>query len=60
MPHQLHIFLRDIRVEHGELLKGMADKLGMGSAELSAIEHGRKPIPEGFMQKLEYLYDLNC
>lgn len=56
MPHELHIRLRKIRFEHGELLKDMARKLEIGSAELSAIEHGKKPLPEGFNQKIKSLY----
>lgn len=56
MIPELHKYLREIRIEHGELLKDMADKLGMSSSELSAIEHGKKPMPEGFMKRIQSLY----
>ena len=56
MAHNLHRFLRDLRFENGELLKNMADKLNLGSAELSSIEHGKKPVPEGFLDKIQKIY----
>lgn len=39
-----------------ELLKDMAIKLGVGSAELSQIEHGKKTMPEGFLGKIQQIY----
>lgn len=57
IPH-IHLFLRSIRLENNELLLNMADKLGLGAAELSSIEHGYVPIPEGFFSKLYTLYHL--
>lgn len=56
MTYNLHKFLRDIRIENGELLKDMAIKLGVGSAELSQIEHGKKTMPEGFLGKIQQIY----
>ncbi|GAF63604.1 putative transcriptional regulator [Bacillus sp. TS-2] len=56
MPHILNIFLWDLRVKERELLKEMADKLGLSSAELSAIEHGKKPMPKGFLDRIQTLY----
>lgn len=56
MVHGLHKYLREIRIKHDELLKDMADRLGMSSSELSAIEHGKKPMPEGFMKRIQTLY----
>lgn len=56
MIPELHKYLREIRIEHGELLKDMADKLGISVSELSAIEHGRNPMPKGFMKKIQSLY----
>lgn len=53
---ELRNYLREIRIEHNELLKHMADKLGMRSAELSAIENGKKPLPEGFLRRIQNLY----
>ena len=37
----------------------MADKLGMKSSYLSAIEHGKKAIPRDFISSLVPLYDLS-
>lgn len=34
--------VRKIRLDRGELLKTMADSLGVKSSYLSAIEHGKK------------------
>ena len=56
MDITLHKYLRSIRIENGELLKDMADKLNMTASELSAIEHGKKEAPKGFMNKIESLY----
>lgn len=56
MGKPLYKTLRNIRLAKGELLKNMADKLGLGSAELSAIEYGRKPMPDDFPEKLKTHY----
>ena len=56
MNNSLHKFLRELRAERGELLKNMADKLDLGSAELSSIEHRKTPMPKGFMDKIQKLY----
>lgn len=53
---ELHKYLRNIRIENNELLKNMADKLGLQPSELSAIEHQRKTMPEGFMEMIHQLY----
>ena len=45
--------LRRIRIERGQLLMDMAMQLGMGAAELSSIEMGRKPIPPEMLGWLE-------
>lgn len=40
-------YLRKMRIDRGELLKDMADRLGMSSAMLSSIENGkRNPAPD--------------
>lgn len=56
MTDPLYKTLRDIRMARSELLKNMADNLGLGSAELSAIEHGKEPIPHDFFEKLKEHY----
>ena len=52
-------FLRTIRLNNGEILKTMADKLGVSSAFLSAVENGKKKMPEQWEQKLCMLYDFS-
>lgn len=56
MAHRLHKFLQELRAEKGELLKDMAEKLDLGSVELSSIEHGKTSMPKGFMDKIQRLY----
>jgi len=48
------LFMRKLRLEQGLLLKDMADSMGVSSAYLSALEHGKKgtPKPE-FVSALE-------
>lgn len=41
--------LRALREERGVSLKEMAAALGVSSAYLSALEHGRRGLPTGFM-----------
>lgn len=48
MAESLHRRLDAIRRERGELLKDMADRLELGSAELSAIEHAKTPLSTDF------------
>lgn len=56
---EFHKYLRDIRKANNELLKDMADKFGIGSNELFAIEQGKIPIPENLMKKIRILYPTN-
>ena len=51
--------LRKLRLDHGELLKHMADKLGYSSSSLSAFEVGRRPIPNDLIARLASLYGLD-
>ncbi len=59
MATALGDFLRKLRLENGELLKSMAVKLDVSSAFLSAVENGKKKMPESWYSKLEVLYNLN-
>lgn len=52
-------FVRKLRIDRGELLKDMADKLGVTPSYLSAVETGRRPVPEEWVQKIATLYGLN-
>jgi transcriptional regulator with XRE-family HTH domain len=49
-------FLRKLRIESGEILKDMADTLGVSSAFLSAVENGKKKMPESWLEKLAETY----
>lgn len=51
-------FLRGLRIENQEFLKDMADNLGVSSAFLSAVENGKKKLPEAWYEKLTKLYSL--
>lgn len=49
-------FLRKLRIDKGEILRDMARKLGVSSAFLSAVENGKKKMPEAWLTKLTELY----
>lgn len=51
-------FLRDLRHSHTELLKDMAQNLGVSPAFLSAVESGKKSIPAEMQKSVERLYAL--
>ncbi len=52
-------FLRNLRMDVGELLLNMADKLGVSPAFLSGVENGKRKIPEGWLAKIASLYKLS-
>ena len=51
--------VRDIRLVRALLLYDMAKDLDISSAELSAIECGRKPVPDWFVSKLQEKYGIS-
>lgn len=53
-------YLRKLRIDRGELLKDMADKLGISSAMLSSIENGKRNPAQDFASKVADAYDLNA
>lgn len=53
-------YLRDLRHLHTELLKDMADKLGVSAAFLSAVESGKKSIPPTWPSMLNIAYQLSA
>lgn len=59
MYTQFGKFLRILRLDNGDLLKDMADKLEVSSAFLSAVETGKKSIPENWYEKIKLLYLLS-
>jgi len=52
-------FLRRLRLGKGEILKDMAEALGVSSAFLSAVENGKKKMPDSWLQKLATVYELS-
>ena len=51
--------LRTIRLERDELLRDMAEKLGVTVAYLSAVENGKRKVPDEWISKIIALYDLD-
>ena len=51
--------VRDIRLVRALLLYDMAKDLDISPAELSAIECGRKPVPDWFIPKLQEQYNIS-
>lgn len=51
--------LRKFRIDHGYLLKDMADGIGVSSAFLSAIETGRKSPPADFVARVHRWHALS-
>lgn len=50
--------LRKIRIDHDELLRDMAVALGVSSAYLSAVETGKRRIPDDWINKISLHYHL--
>lgn len=59
MITQFGKILRKMRIDHGEILKSMAEKLEMTSSYLSAIECGKRNIPADLIEKLVLIYNLS-
>lgn len=53
-------FLRKLRIDRGEILKTMAETLGVSSAFLSALENGNKKFPDVWFEKMEDYYNLTA
>lgn len=52
-------FVRILRIKNHEVMGDMAEYLGVSVAFLSAVENGRKNVPEDWTEKLEAKYQLN-
>lgn len=50
--------VRDIRITRSLRLYDIAKELGLSPAELSAIECGRKPVPDWFIPALDKAYGI--
>ena len=51
--------LRNLRMKKNQRLKDMADILEVSSAFLSAVENGKKKMPEGWIKKIKAEYGLS-
>lgn len=51
--------LRKIRIDNGEILKIMADRLKVSPSFLSAVETGNKKAPQSWVGLISKLYQLN-
>lgn len=58
MLTELGKFLRVLRMNRGELLKDMADKLVIAPSYLSSIENGKRTPTKALIQKIEREYFL--
>jgi HTH-type transcriptional regulator, competence development regulator len=52
--------VRHHRIEREILLGEMAEGLGVGSSFLSQVESGKKPIPDGFVQRVAAFLQLDA
>ncbi|WP_421867058.1 helix-turn-helix domain-containing protein [Motiliproteus sp.] len=50
--------VRKYRIDHGVVLKDMADGVGVSTAYASAVELGNKNITDAFIQKLVAFFNL--
>lgn len=51
--------LRKIRIDNNEFLKDMANKLGVTVSYLSAVENGKRDIPDEWLDKIINDYNLS-
>lgn len=52
-------FCRKLRIDNGELLRDMAEKLGVTSSYLSAVENGKRNVPKNWVTKIAEIYSLD-
>jgi len=52
--------LRKLRIDRGEIIKDMADSLGHTASYLSAVETGKRPIPDGWVERIVDIYSLDA
>ncbi len=57
-PTEFGKYLRKLRIDHGEVMKEMADKLGITTAYLSAIELGKRAPLNDLVSQIEQKYGL--
>ena len=52
-------FLRKLRIDRGELIRDMAEKLKVTASYLSAAETGKRNIPKTWVQEIATHYNLD-
>jgi transcriptional regulator with XRE-family HTH domain len=52
-------FLRKLRIDCGELIKDMSQKLNVTASYLSAVETGKRKIPDIWVNEIARLYRLD-
>ena len=52
-------FLRKLRLDNQQIMKDMAEVLGVSSAFLSAVENGKKSMPDSWCNILKESYKLS-
>jgi len=60
MVTQLGKILRIIRINTGDSMRNMASKLDLSVSYLSAIENGKRNVPNDFENKVIAKYDLSA
>lgn len=58
MPTVFGKFCRMLRIKHDEVLRDMAQRLGVSSSYLSAVENDNRPIPPSWRDLLIQQYGL--
>lgn len=53
------IFCRKLRIDNNQILKEMAELLDVSSSYLSAVENGKRNIPNDWYEKISEIYHLN-
>lgn len=56
---ELAMILRSIRLKEGQILKNMSDALNVTSSYLSAVENGKRPMPEEWLDLFKKIYSLS-
>ena len=59
MATQLGKLLRIVRINTGDSMRNMADKLDLSVSYLSAIENGKRNVPTNMEEKLFRAYELS-
>ena len=57
-PTNFGKLLRKLRIDHNQILLDMAKKLEVTASYLSAVENGKRNVPEDWLMKIRELYSL--